>query len=138
MIKTHPINLESLTTYQNEKMPCTYLFSSRTYQRKMNLPINVNSYNTYLCTSTNKTHHAMKKKRILFLFITMFASTLLYSQVVGVKTNIVMDAMKIINLGAEIGLSKKLCMKETERGASKPRRRLKSISILLVGMFHRQ
>lgn len=52
----------------------------------------------------------MKKKRILFLFITMFASTLLYSQVVGVKTNVVMDAMKIINLGAEIGLSKKLTL----------------------------
>ena len=50
----------------------------------------------------------MKKKRILFLFVTMFASTLLYSQVVGVKTNVVMDAMKIINFGAEIGLSKKL------------------------------
>ena len=59
-------------------------------------------------TSTNKTHHAMKKKRILFLFVTLFASTLLYSQVVGVKTNLVMDAMKIINLGAEVGLSKKL------------------------------
>ena len=27
----------------------------------------------------------MKKKRILFLFVTLFASTLLYSQVVGVK-----------------------------------------------------
>ena len=52
----------------------------------------------------------MKKKRILFLFITMFASTLLYSQVVGVKTNVVMDAMKIINFGAEIGLSKKLTL----------------------------
>ena len=43
----------------------------------------------------------MKKKRILFLFVTLFASTLLYSQVVGVKTNVVMDALKIINLGAE-------------------------------------
>ena len=30
----------------------------------------------------------MKKKRILFLFVTLFASTLLYSQVVGVKTAI--------------------------------------------------
>ena len=50
----------------------------------------------------------MKKKRILFLFVTLFASTLLYSQVVGVKTNLVMDAMKMINLGAEVGLSKKL------------------------------
>lgn len=37
----------------------------------------------------------MKKKRILFLFVTLFASTLLYSQVVGVKTNLVMDAMKL-------------------------------------------
>ena len=61
-------------------------------------------------TSTNKTHHAMKKKRILFLFVTLFASTLLYSQVVGVKTNVVMDALKIINLGAEVGLSKKLTL----------------------------
>ncbi|MFV0327340.1 MAG: DUF3575 domain-containing protein [Bacteroides xylanisolvens] len=52
----------------------------------------------------------MKKKRILFLFVTMFASTLLYSQVVGIKTNVVTDAMKIINLGAEIGLSKKLTL----------------------------
>ena len=52
----------------------------------------------------------MKKKRILFLFVTLFASTLLYSQVVGVKTNLVMDAMKIINLGAEVGLSKKLTL----------------------------
>ena len=52
----------------------------------------------------------MKKKRILFLFVTMFASTLLYSQVVGVKTNVEMDAMKIINFGAEIGLSKKLTL----------------------------
>ena len=52
----------------------------------------------------------MKKKRILFLFVTLFASTLLYSQVVGVKTNLVMDAMKIINLGAEVGLSMKLTL----------------------------
>ena len=52
----------------------------------------------------------MKKKRILFLFVTLFDSTLLYSQVVGVKTNLVMDAMKIINLGAEVGLSKKLTL----------------------------
>lgn len=52
----------------------------------------------------------MKKKRILFLFVTLFASTLLYSQVVGVKTNLVMDAMKMINLGAEVGLSKKLTL----------------------------
>ena len=52
----------------------------------------------------------MKKKRILFLFVTLFASTLLYSQVVGVKTNVVMDALKIINLGAEVGLSKKLTL----------------------------
>ena len=59
---------------------------------------------------TNKTHQAMKKKRILILLTTLFASTLLYSQVVGVKTNLVMDAMKIINLGAEVGLSKKLTL----------------------------
>ena len=52
----------------------------------------------------------MKKKRILFLFVTFFTSTLLYSQVVGVKTNVVMDALKIINLGAEVGLSKKLTL----------------------------
>ena len=69
----------------------------------MNPPINANSDNRYLCMSTNKTHHTMKKKRILFLFVTIFTSTLLYSQVVGVKTNVVMDAMKVINLGAEIG-----------------------------------
>ena len=52
----------------------------------------------------------MKKKRILFLFVTLFASTLLYSQVVGIKTNVVMDALKVINLGAEVGLSKKLTL----------------------------
>ena len=37
----------------------------------------------------------------------LFASTLLYSQVVGIKTNILMDATKTMNLGAEIGLSNK-------------------------------
>lgn len=52
----------------------------------------------------------MKKKRTLILLVTLFASTLLYSQVVGIKTNVVMDALKIINLGAEVGLSKKLTL----------------------------
>ena len=59
--------------------------------------------------STNKTHRTMKKKKILFLSVTLFASTL-YGQVVGVKTNVVMDALKIINVGAEVGLSKKLTL----------------------------
>ena len=40
----------------------------------------------------------------------VYKRQLLYSQVVGVKTNLVMDAMKIINLGAEVGLSKKLTL----------------------------
>lgn len=62
--------------------------------------------------STNKTHHTMKKKKILFLSVTLFASTL-YGQVVGVKTNVVMDALKIINVGAEVGLSKKLTLDYT-------------------------
>ncbi len=52
----------------------------------------------------------MKKKESYFCSLPCFASTLLYSQVVGVKTNLVMDAMKIINLGAEVGLSKKLTL----------------------------
>ena len=60
----------------------------------------------------------MKKKRILFLFVTLFASTLLYSQVVGVKTNVVMDALKIINLGAEVWT----CMPTTTLGHTKIRR----------------
>lgn len=51
-----------------------------------------------------------KKKRILALFVCLFATTLLYSQVVGIKTNVLMDAFKIANLGAEIGLSKKLTL----------------------------
>lgn len=49
----------------------------------------------------------MEKKRKLFFFICLFASTLLYGQVVGIKTNILMDVTKTINLGAEIGLDKK-------------------------------
>ena len=51
-----------------------------------------------------------KKKRILVLFASMFASTLLYSQVVGVKTNVLSDAFRIMNLGAEVSLSKKLTL----------------------------
>lgn len=49
----------------------------------------------------------MKKKRKLFLFVCLFTSTLLYGQVVGIKTNVLMDITKTINLGAEIGLNKK-------------------------------
>ena len=49
----------------------------------------------------------MENKRKLFLFVCLFASTLLYGQVVGIKTNVLMDITKTINLGAEIGLSKK-------------------------------
>ena len=49
----------------------------------------------------------MGNKRKLFLFVCLFASTLLYGQVVGIKTNLLMDITKTINLGAEIGLSKK-------------------------------
>lgn len=49
----------------------------------------------------------MEKKRKLFLIVCLFASTLIYGQVVGIKTNVLMDITKTINLGAEIGLSKK-------------------------------
>ena len=44
----------------------------------------------------------MENKRKLFLFVCLFASTLLYGQVVGIKTNVLMDITKTINLGAEI------------------------------------
>ena len=47
----------------------------------------------------------MEKKRKLLLFVYLFASTLLYGQAVGVKTNVLMDLTKTINLGAEIGLT---------------------------------
>lgn len=41
------------------------------------------------------------------MFACLCTSTLLYGQAVGIKTNILMDATKTINLGIEIGLSKK-------------------------------
>ena len=47
------------------------------------------------------------RKRKSFLLVCMFASTLLYGQAVGIKTNVLMDVTKTINLGAEIGLNKK-------------------------------
>lgn len=47
------------------------------------------------------------RKRLLTMLACLFASTLLYSQVIGLKTNILMDATKTMNIGAEIGLSKK-------------------------------
>jgi hypothetical protein len=47
------------------------------------------------------------EKRKLLLIVCMFASTLSFGQVVGIKTNAVMDATKVINLGTEIGLAKK-------------------------------
>ena len=49
----------------------------------------------------------MEKRRTLILFACLFTATLLYGQAVGVKTNLLMDATRTINLGAEIGLSKK-------------------------------
>ena len=52
----------------------------------------------------------MKKKKIFALFAMLFTSTLLYSQAVGVKTNVIMDALKVINLGAEVSLNKKLTL----------------------------
>lgn len=48
----------------------------------------------------------MKRRRLLIMFVSLFLTTLLYSQVVGLKTNLLMDATKTINLGAEIGLGK--------------------------------
>lgn len=47
------------------------------------------------------------RKKLFIMLACLFASTLLYSQVVGIKTNILMDATKTMNLGAEIGLSNK-------------------------------
>lgn len=49
----------------------------------------------------------MENRRKLLVSVCLFASTLLYGQVVGIKTNVLMDITKTINLGAEIGLSKK-------------------------------
>lgn len=49
----------------------------------------------------------MENKRKLFLFVCLFVSTLSYGQVVGIKTNVLMDITKTMNLGVEIGLSKK-------------------------------
>lgn len=46
-------------------------------------------------------------KRRLFLLACLFTSTLLYSQAVGLKTNLLMDATKTISIGAEISLGKK-------------------------------
>lgn len=47
------------------------------------------------------------RKRSFILFACLFASTLLYSQVIGIKTNLLMDATRTINLGAEVALGKK-------------------------------
>lgn len=49
----------------------------------------------------------MEIRRKLILLVCLFSSTLLYSQVVGIKTNILMDVTKTINLGAEVGLTPK-------------------------------
>lgn len=49
----------------------------------------------------------MKRKEIVLTFVCLCVSTLLYGQSVGIKTNILMDALRTINLGVEIGLSKK-------------------------------
>lgn len=48
----------------------------------------------------------MRRRDLLTLTACLFCTTL-YSQVVGIKTNLLMDATKTISLGAEIGLSKK-------------------------------
>jgi hypothetical protein len=49
MIKIQPINTESHTNHQETKYRSTYLFSSKSNQRKMNPPINANPDYTYLC-----------------------------------------------------------------------------------------
>ena len=47
------------------------------------------------------------ERKLLVMFVGLFiTSTLLYGQVVGVKTNVLMDVTKTINLGAEFGLNK--------------------------------
>lgn len=49
----------------------------------------------------------MGNKRKLLLFVCLSASSLVCGQTVGIKTNVLMDLTKTINLGAEIGLNKK-------------------------------
>lgn len=49
----------------------------------------------------------METKRKLLLFVLICASTFSYGQVVGVKTNVLMDAYKIMNLGTEFSVGKK-------------------------------
>lgn len=48
------------------------------------------------------------KKKKLFVFVCLLSFAFLaYGQVVGIKTNLLMDVTKTINLGAEVGLSKR-------------------------------
>jgi hypothetical protein len=47
------------------------------------------------------------KKNLLFLVALFLFSGFAHGQVIGVKTNALMDGLKIINVGAEIGLDKK-------------------------------
>ncbi|MEG1544725.1 MAG: DUF3575 domain-containing protein [Tannerellaceae bacterium] len=46
----------------------------------------------------------MATLRKLFVGISLFSSTLVYSQAIGIKTNMLMDFTKTISLGAEVGL----------------------------------
>lgn len=47
-------------------------------------------------------------RRILFLLVCLFTSSLFIYGQVGIKTNVAMDAVAIPNLGVEVGVSKKL------------------------------
>lgn len=49
----------------------------------------------------------METKRKLLLFVLLFASTFSYGQVIGIKTNALMDAFKIMNLGTEFSVGKR-------------------------------
>lgn len=49
----------------------------------------------------------MKKKKLLLLLVCLFVASFSYGQVVGVKTNVLMDATTTMNLGMEVGLSKR-------------------------------
>ena len=68
MIKTQPINTESHTNHQETKYRSTYLFSSKSNQRKMNPPINANSDYTYLC-NVNKQNPSYDEKEKNFVFV---------------------------------------------------------------------
>lgn len=73
------------------------------------MPTDDSNKTLYFCI-VNNIYYQMERRRLLIMFVGLFTSTLLFSQVAGLKTNILMDATKTINLGAEIGLGKQATM----------------------------